>query len=95
MDADLFPAGLSPVEICALVSGMIIEPDDAQAAGVPVERMDERNLRSARTILARLIALTPETIDHRRAPEHRVVGTCRHFRVFRHRCGHGESLIMV
>jgi hypothetical protein len=81
MDADLFPAGLSPIEICALVSGLIVEPDDGQAAGIAVERMDERNLRSARTILARLIALAPEAIDHRRAPEHRVVGTCRHFAV--------------
>lgn len=39
--------------------------------GVVVERMDERDLRSAWTVLARLIALTPEAIDHRRAPERR------------------------
>lgn len=79
VDAGLFPDELSVIETCSLASGLVIEPDDAQAAGIAAGRMDERNLRPASAIFARLLAISPEPVDRRRAPEHRVVGTCRHF----------------
>lgn len=81
LDASLLPTGLPVLATCALVSGLVVEPDDARAAGVPVERMEERQLRPARAILARLFEIQPEAVALRRAPEERVVGTCRHFAV--------------
>ena len=81
LDPELFPSGRSILETCALVSGLIVEPDGALAAGVTDGRMEERQLRPADAILSRLSAISPGPVDHRREPEHRVVGTCRHFAV--------------
>ena len=68
-----------PVSICAQVAGLVIEPDDALAAGVDVERAEERQLRPARTIVSRLLELCREPVSVQRPADQRVVGTCRHF----------------
>ncbi len=76
-----FPATLPalPLDICALVADLVIEPDDAIAAGVSEQRTGERNLRFASSIVSRLVHMRPEPLTVARAPGERVVGTCRHF----------------
>lgn len=73
--------GRDAVDICAQVPGLVIEPDDAAAAGVGQARLEERNLRSAQAIVARLLELHDDSLSVTRRPEQRVVGTCRHFAV--------------
>jgi len=78
-EALLPPSAASVVETCAVVSGLIVEPDDARAAGVAAERLEERQLRSASAIVARLLEISPQPLSVGRPPAQRVVGTCRHF----------------
>jgi len=79
---ELVSSSLSdPVGICAQVAGLVIEPDDALAAGVAAERTEERQLRPARAIVSRLLEMRREPLSVQRPADQRVVGTCRHFAV--------------
>lgn len=76
--AALGPLGDEPVELCRPVIGWVVQPRDAQAAGIPEERMGEANLRPAAAMFSRLLELNPDPAAPRPERE-RVVGTCRHF----------------
>jgi hypothetical protein len=91
----------APVEICRLVQGLVIEPGEAAELGFPEERDDEGNVRGAAGLIDILAKLDPAPLHLPRKPEHRVLGTCRHFAVLscalmrfrgipaRARCGFG------
>jgi hypothetical protein len=69
-----------PVEICSAVSELVIQPNDARRLGLPHDRIAAENqIRAARDLVTRLLALHPATLDIGREPSNRVVGTCRHF----------------
>ena len=68
-----------PVGICTVVRDLVIQPHDAAAAGVPEDRLPERNIRPARTLVGVLTSLHPAPLAQPRTPDRRVVGTCRHF----------------
>ncbi|QNP68730.1 transglutaminase domain-containing protein [Streptomyces roseirectus] len=68
-----------PVAICAVAQGLVIQPGDAIAAGVPEARVPEKDIRPAAGMVAVLAALDPAPLHVPRAPAARVVGTCRHF----------------
>jgi hypothetical protein len=70
-----------PVALCRLASGLVIQPHDASAAGVPEARLDEKQIRPAARIVAALLAQQPAPLTSPRDPAARVVGTCRHFAV--------------
>jgi hypothetical protein len=74
-------ATADPIEICRPVTGLVIQPGDAAALGVPSARLDERNVRPARQLVDTLLAHDRSPLDVPRPPESRVVGTCRHFAV--------------
>jgi hypothetical protein len=71
----------SAVDVCWPVHHLVIQPSDAQALGVPSARLEENQIRSAASLLARLLALDPSPLSTPRSPEQRVIGTCRHFAV--------------
>jgi hypothetical protein len=74
--------GLEPLDLCRLAQGLLVAPLDALGAGLPEQRLAERNLRPANALLQRALELDDrEPLDHPRPPERRVVGTCRHFAV--------------
>jgi len=75
--------GLSqdPVGICRPVHQLVIQPDDAQALGLSSDRLATNQLRSAAELVGALTALDPAPVTAARAPEQRIVGTCRHFAV--------------
>jgi hypothetical protein len=68
-----------PIGICTAVRDLVIQPHDAEAAGLPEDRMPERNIRPVRTIVGVLTSLHPASLAEPRTPDRRVVGTCRHF----------------
>ncbi|MFE7764731.1 transglutaminase domain-containing protein [Streptomyces sp. NPDC057438] len=68
-----------PVGICAVAQGLVVQPADAVVSGVGEARLAERNIRSVSELIATLIALDPAPLRQARAPETRVIGTCRHF----------------
>jgi hypothetical protein len=68
-----------PAGICAAVPGLVIQPGDAAAAGVPEHRLAEKNIRPVRDLIEVLAALDPAPLHEARPPAKRVVGTCRHF----------------
>jgi hypothetical protein len=76
-------AGLpdDPVSLCTAAQGLVIQPGDATAAGVPGQRLAERNIRPMREVLDLLAARSPRPLTERRPQDERVVGTCRHFAV--------------
>jgi len=76
--ADLTAA---PAEICALAQGLVVQPAETGSLGLPEERDEEGNLRPAAALISVLAGLDPAPLDAPRKPEHRVVGTCRHFAV--------------
>lgn len=94
-----------PVEICAVAQGLVIQPSDAAASGIDAGRLEEKNIRPARRLIAVLTALDASPLQGARAPEKRVIGTCRHFTVLacaflrargipaRARCGFGTYFI--
>ncbi|MFF4117160.1 transglutaminase-like domain-containing protein [Streptomyces sp. NPDC001714] len=94
-----------PVGICAAVQSLVIQPTDAAALGLPRERLAEKNIRPVNELIATLTALDPAPLHHARAPETRVVGTCRHFATIacailrargipsRARCGFGTCFL--
>jgi hypothetical protein len=73
--------GVEPTSICAAVQGLVIEPDDATAAGISEHRLSERNIRPAQAMIDVLTALAPAPLHEPRNADERVVGTCRHFAV--------------
>jgi hypothetical protein len=84
IDADLLDPQTLPsdvVGICRVAQSLVIPPDLAPAVGIPEERNDEREIRPAHALVARLTALDPTPLTEPRPPQHRVVGTCRDFTV--------------
>ncbi|MCA0157115.1 transglutaminase-like domain-containing protein [Tsukamurella sp. M9C] len=86
-DLDAVPSGLleglgtEPVDICAPVHALIIQPGDAEARGFPEHRLAENQIRPAAEVIARLQGLDSRSLAEFREPLLRVVGTCRHFAV--------------
>lgn len=70
-----------PVGICMPVHGLVIQPADARALNLSAGRFDENQIRSASSLVHRLLALDPAPLNTAREPDKRVVGTCRHFAV--------------
>ncbi|HEX5495169.1 MAG TPA: transglutaminase-like domain-containing protein [Mycobacteriales bacterium] len=68
-----------PVALCAVAQGLIIEPDDAAALGVPEHRFAEKDIRPVSDLIDALTGLDPAPLHQAREPGARVVGTCRHF----------------
>ena len=68
-------------DICRPVHDLVIQPHDAQALGVPAERLSENQIRPAAKLIDTLLALDPTPLDVPREPDRRVIGTCRHFAV--------------
>jgi hypothetical protein len=71
--------GAGAISICKAVQSLVIEPDDASAAGVPDDRLTERNIRPALGLVDVLAALDPSPLHEPREARKRVVGTCRHY----------------
>lgn len=67
-----------PVGVCAAVQGLVIQPADAAALGVPEDRIAEKNIRPVDKLITALTALDPAPLHQPRTPETRVIGTCRH-----------------
>jgi hypothetical protein len=70
-----------PVAICALVPSLVIQPHEAEALGLPGQRLAERDIRSAASLISALLAANAAPLSIPREPASRVVGTCRHFTV--------------
>ena len=70
-----------PAGVCWPVHSLVIQPDDAQALGLPAQRFGESQIRPAAALVAMLLAQDPQPLIVAREPERRVVGTCRHFAV--------------
>ncbi|MBB5891261.1 transglutaminase domain-containing protein [Kutzneria kofuensis] len=93
-----------PVGICAAVRQLFIQATDAPA-GVPEERLGERNIRPASGLIDALTAIDPAPLHVPRPPDKRVVGTCRHWSTLatallrqrgiaaRARCGFGTYFV--
>lgn len=77
----LEPVAGDPVEICLPVHALVIQPNDAQAIGMPSERFDENQMRPVTSIVRALLALDPVPLNVPRESENRVISTCRHFAV--------------
>lgn len=71
--------GDDPVQVCAPVHLLVIQPHAARDLGAGEARLGESNLRPAARILDALLAQNPAPVGAGRPPEQRVVGTCRHF----------------
>ena len=70
-----------PQGLCRAAEGLVVAPADA-AAGLPDQRMAERDTRPASLLLERLLELDGDAgLDQPRPVAKRVVGTCRHFAV--------------
>ncbi|MEU3277731.1 hypothetical protein [Streptomyces antibioticus] len=63
-----------PVGICAAVQGLVIQPTDAAASGIPEDRIAEKNIRPVNELIAALTALDPAPLHQPRTPETRVIG---------------------
>lgn len=72
---------LDPLTLCRVVQGLLVQPGVVFGAGMSPEQLAERNTRPASALLQRAMELEPEILDPARAPERRVVGTCRHYAV--------------
>jgi hypothetical protein len=69
------------IEICRIAAGLVIHPRDAEALGMPADRFGENQIRTVSDLVAALLAMDPAPLSTPRPPEHRVIGTCRHFAV--------------
>lgn len=78
---DVLPGTRDPLALCALAQGLVVRPSDAEALGLPPERLAARGVRPAAALVAELLALDPAPLTVARPPELRVVGTCRHVAV--------------
>lgn len=76
-------AGLpgDPLAAYRAAQGLVVEPPDATAAGLPPARLAEKDVRPAADLLALLHRLSPEPPGRPRPVAERVVGTCRHYAV--------------
>lgn len=70
-----------PVDICRRVHDLVIQPTDAKTLGISEQRFAENQLRPVDGIIGALLALDPAPLTAARAPDRRVIGTCRHFAV--------------
>lgn len=61
--------------ICKAMQSLVIQPYDAPAAGIPEERLAERDLRPAAALVDALIALDPSSLEHPRTAERISTGT--------------------
>jgi len=68
-----------PVGIGEVVRGLVIHVSEAGQAGVPAERLGEKDIRPAAAILGAALAVDPAPLVKPREPARRVVGTCRDF----------------
>ncbi|WP_415675362.1 transglutaminase-like domain-containing protein [Tsukamurella hominis] len=73
--------GTEPVDICAPVHALVIQPGDAEARDFPEDRLGENQIRPAADLVVLLQGLESRSLAESREPLHRVVGTCRHFAV--------------
>jgi hypothetical protein len=84
-DIDGLLVGLpnDPAGLVTLVQGLVLHRFWAEAYGVavPTGREDELHIRSARSMIERLIEMEPAPISETRPPEARFFGNCRHFSV--------------
>jgi hypothetical protein len=67
--------------VVRLVQGLLIHEGLTSLYGVttPPERAGEKQLHSAAAMLRQAARLDPRPLDAPRAPQHRVIGVCRHF----------------
>jgi hypothetical protein len=63
------------------VHSLVIQPQDAAAAGVRPDRLAEKDIRPAARLVEILVALDLAPLQVPREAAGRVVGTCRHFAV--------------
>jgi hypothetical protein len=68
-----------PADICRPVHALVIQPHDAKARGLPDDRFAESQVHPAGALIKALLALDLAPLDVARAPDRRVIGTCRHF----------------
>jgi len=74
--------GLDAPGLCRVAQGLLVSPPDAVGAGLSEERLAERNMRPASSLLRQVLELDGASpLDEPRPAERRVVGTCRHFAV--------------
>lgn len=71
----------APADICRPVHALVIQPHDAKALGLRDGRFAENQIRAAAALIEALLALDPVPLDIPRAPDRKVIGTCRHFAV--------------
>jgi hypothetical protein len=71
--------GGTPADICRAVHDLVIHPLDVGPLGLPEERFTENQVRRADALIEALLALDPAPLDMARAPDRKVIGTCRHF----------------
>lgn len=85
IDPELLPYldGLpsTPVELCGVAQSLVIPPPLANAVGIRDDREAEKSIRRASELIRVLMALDPAPTHEARSPQHRIVGTCRHFAV--------------
>lgn len=70
-----------PVDLIRPVSRLVIQPHEAEAAGIAAERLAENQIRPAAVLVERLLAVDAAPLSEPRETGKRVVGTCRHFAV--------------
>lgn len=68
-----------PVTICSPAYGLVIQPGEAEALGLPTARLAENQIRPAARLVEALLTLDAAPLSEARDPTRRVVGTCRHF----------------
>jgi hypothetical protein len=73
--------GTDPERLCRYAQAVLTPVGDAHGRGLSPVRMAERNTRPATALLQRALELDSSLVSVTRPPEHRVVGTCRHFAV--------------
>jgi Transglutaminase-like superfamily len=73
--------GTDPERLCRYAQAVLTPVGDAYGSGLSPVRMAERNTRPATALLLRALELDSSPLSVTRRPEHRVVGTCRHFAV--------------
>ncbi len=72
----------SPADLMAVVRGCVIEPGtltQIYKLDLPVGRDDERQIRPAASMVAKIMELQDDPLVHARPPERRFFGTCRNY----------------
>ena len=65
--------------LCRVAQSLVVSPASAPAVGITEDRQAEKSIRRASELISRLVALDRTPLYEIRSPEHRVVGTWRHF----------------